>query len=402
MSYPVEKIGGGITAPGEIEAAGEHCGLKPGGDKDLALIYCRRPAAAAGMFTTNRFKSPPLLVSEKHLQNPVRAIVINSGVANACTGQQGIDDALATAGAAASELAVGREEVLVFSTGVIGVYLPMEKISRGIGSAAKNLSPRGGGSAAEAIMTTDTVPKEAAYRVRAGGSSFTIGGMAKGSGMICPDVATMLAFITTDVQVERGLLQKALKAAVDRSFNVISVDGDTSPNDAVILLSSGASGLRVEENGPLWDIFVEALTMFCRELACMIVADGEGATKFIELNIKGAPDYDTGRALARAILNSCLVKTAFFGEDANWGRIITALGYAGVYFDPARINVYLGDLQVTENGRGLVFDELKAKEILGQEKINVTVELQIGHEDVTAWGCDLSYDYVTINSSYRG
>jgi len=399
----VKIIEEGITAVPGIEAAGVHCGIKKNGDKDLALIYSKKPAVAAGVFTTNKFKAPPLLVTEQHIANPIRAIVINSGIANACTGDQGMRDALEMAEIAAEKLGIEKEEVLVASTGVIGFYLPMKELSLGIEEAVGKLSPGGGKEAALAIMTTDTVSKESACRVNVEGGdiSFTIAGMAKGSGMICPDMATMLAFIATDVKIERETLQKALVKAVAHSFNLVTVDGDTSTNDMVILLSNGTAGVEVTEDGPLWETFNKALLYICRDLAYKVVADGEGATKVIKLTVKGAPDYDTGRKLARAILNSSLVKTAFFGEDANWGRIITAMGYTDVEFYPERVDIFLDRVQVTASGKGLLFDELQAKGVLMQAEIPVVVDLNMGPEEVTAWGCDLSYEYVKINSAYR-
>jgi glutamate N-acetyltransferase/amino-acid N-acetyltransferase len=252
-------------------------------------------------------------------------------------------------------------------------------------------------------MTTDTVSKESACCVEdeRSGASFTIAGMAKGSGMICPDMATMLAFIFTDVKMEREQLQKALVRAVAYSFNIITVDGDTSTNDMVILLANGASGVEVTEGGRLWEAFNQALLHVCRNLAYKIVADGEGATKVIKLTVKGAPDYPTGRKLARAVLNSSLVKAAFFGEDANWGRIITALGYTEAEFYPELVDIFLGAVQVAASGKGLIFDELQARQVLAQAEIPVVIDLHMGSEEVTAWGCDLSYEYVKINSAYR-
>lgn len=402
MDFKIEKIKGGITAVGGLEAAGVSCGIKKNGNKDLALLFCPEPVSAAGVFTTNRFKAPPLLVTEKHLKNPIRAVVINSGNANACTGEQGYKDALTTCRLVAEKLGLKAEEVLVSSTGVIGVYLPMEKIARGIEQAVANLSRDGGKDAALAIMTTDTVPKEVALKVTVGERSFVLAGMAKGSGMICPDLATMLAFIATDLRVKKGAMLRALKEAVAHSFNLITVDGDTSTNDLVLLLSTGNTQQEaIDERDFLWGAFQEALLKVCRELARMIVLDGEGATKLIRLVIRGASDYNSARKLSRAILNSCLVKTAFFGEDANWGRIITAMGYSGVDFYPERVDIYLGEVQVTAKGTGLVFDEERAKAVLRQREVPIFIDLHMGETEITALGCDLSYDYVTINSAYR-
>lgn len=403
MNYKMEILPGGITAVQGIEAAGVFCGLKKNGEKDLALVYSRQPAVAAAVFTTNRFKAAPLLVTEQHLAGNVRAIVVNSGNANSCTGEQGIADARAMARLTAHRLGLQPEEVLVASTGVIGAYLPMEKIAAGVDEAAALLSATGGHTAAQAIMTTDKVVKERAIRFTAGeeGRSFVLAGMAKGSGMICPDMATMLAFLATDLEVERELLQEALQHAVAHSFNLISVDGDTSTNDMVLLLAQQGRGPRLDRQSPLWPAFKDALLYTCRDLAYQVVADGEGVTKVIKLTVRGALDYNMGRRLARSVLNSALVKTAFFGEDANWGRIITAMGYAGVDFNPEEVDIYLGNVQVMAAGKGLIFDEVAAKEVLMQREIPVLIDLKLGSHEVTGWGCDLSYEYVSINSAYR-
>lgn len=402
ISISMEPIPGGITAVEGIEAAGVSCGLKKNGDKDLALICCRNHAVAAAVFTTNKFKAPPLLVTEQHLGGTVRAVTVNSGMANACTGEQGLEDARATAALTARQLGLQTEEVLVASTGVIGAYLPMDKVAAGVEAAASRLSPQGGNDAARAIMTTDTVSKEYAARfLPRGQQPFVIGGMAKGSGMICPDMATMLAFISTDLNVEQGLLQETLQEAVAGSFNLISVDGDTSTNDMVLVLSCGGEKPGLGRGSALLPIFREALGHVCRELAYKVVADGEGVTKVIKLTLKGASDYASGRHLARSVLNSCLVKTAFFGEDANWGRIITAMGYAGVEIKPELVSIFLGPVQVMDRGRGLVFDEAAAKTVLSQDEVPVLIELNMGDTELTAWGNDLSHEYVNINSDYR-
>jgi len=401
----IESLFGGITAVDGVEAAGVHCGLKKNGDKDLALIYSRKPANAAGVFTANKFKAPPLLVTERHLGETVRAIVVNSGNANSCTGEQGIDDANSMASLAAEKLGLQPAEVLVASTGVIGVYLPLDKIAHGVELAATQLTPTGGTDAARAIMTTDTVIKESAFRFASETEgdkySFVIGGMAKGSGMICPDMATMLAFIATDVNVDRDLLQEALREAADYSFNLISVDGDTSTNDMVLLLACGGSGAKLRKDSPHWPAFKNALLHTCRDLAHKVVSDGEGVTKVIKLTLKGAVDYTSARRLARAVLNSNLVKTAFFGGDANWGRIASALGSAGVEIVPGCVDIYLGDVQVMAAGKGLVFDEAAARTVLMQAEVPVLINLNLGQQEITAWGNDLSYDYISINTNYR-
>ena len=408
MKLSMERIEGGITAIEGIEASGVCCGLKKDGTDDLALVYFRDPAVSAGVFTSNRFKAAPLLVTERHIKNPVRALVVNSGNANSCTGERGMEDALATAQMAADHLGLRTEEVLVSSTGVIGSYLPMENITNGINKAAASLSPLGGGAAARAIMTTDTFPKESAYLVHIESEenlSFKVAGMAKGAGMICPDMATLLVFLFTDLPLERDFLQETLSEAVNRSLNVISIDCDTSTNDMALLFSCakpGRSAVITQKDGEvLKEAFRQALLFLCRDIAVQLVRDGEGAGKVISLTVRGASDYTAARKVARAVLNSFLVKTAVFGGDANWGRIICAVGYSGVEFAPQLVDLYLADVKVAEEGRSLPFDELKAAEIMRQTEVPITIDLHMGDEELLAWGCDLSYDYVKINSSYR-
>ncbi|NLM52932.1 MAG: bifunctional glutamate N-acetyltransferase/amino-acid acetyltransferase ArgJ [Firmicutes bacterium] len=398
----LNKVLGGVTAAKGFLASGVHCGLKKD-KKDLALIYSEVPATAAGVFTQNRFQAAPVILSRRHLaRQKAQAIICNSGNANACTGEQGLKDAARMAEITANLLKLTPEDVLVASTGVIGVYMPMEKIAAGISQVVEKLSVAGGEEAAEAICTTDLVTKVSAYETEIGGKKVTVGGIAKGSGMIYPNMATMLAFITTDCNISAELLQKALRYTVDRSYNLITVDGDTSTNDTVFILANGkAQNPEIkEENEDYWR-FVALLQQVNTELSQKIVRDGEGATKFLEVTIKNAPTFSDGKKLAMAILNSNLVKTAFFGEDANWGRIVMAMGNTDAAFDPGKVDVYLGDLQVTKDGQGLLFDEVRAKEILAQKEIVITVDLHLGTEIVTAWGSDLSYDYVKINASYR-
>ncbi len=400
----MREIRGGITAVPGFLAAGISAGIKKNGDRDLALIYSSEPALAAGVFTSNRFAAAPVLVSREHLEADLhRAIVINSGCANACTGEKGIKDAEKMTLATAKVLNLkNNREVLVASTGVIGEYLPMPKIEAGIEQVANYLTKEGAGEAAEAIMTTDTKTKEFACCVEIERKTVALGGMAKGSGMIHPDMATMLAFITTDLKIEASLLQEALQTAVDISFNMITVDGDTSTNDTVIIMANGkAANSLIKDKNEAYFIFLKSLIALCTELAKMIVLDGEGATKFIEVKIVKCPDFHTGKILGRSILTSNLVKTAFFGEDANWGRIVTAMGNSGAKFLPEKVDIYLGDMQVTANGRGIIFDEKKAKTILTKDEILLTVNLNSGEQQVITWGCDLSHEYITINGSYR-
>ncbi len=392
-----------ITAVRGIKAAAVHCGLKKR-KLDLALIYSSSECAAAGVFTRNRVQAAPVKLCRSGIAGPIRTLVVNSGNANACTGEAGMQNARKTAELAAAPLGLSPAEVLVCSTGVIGLQLPMEKIERGIARAAAVLASgfKSAEAASRAILTTDTVPKVAAYRGSAGGRTFHLAGMAKGSGMICPDMATMLAFFFTDLAVPRPLLQRLLQQAVDRSFNLITIDGDTSTNDTVLLMANGAAGAaEIAPGSPQCSAFAALLEEACRDLAYRIVADGEGVTKVITLTLQGAPDLPSARALARTVLNSPLVKTAFYGEDANWGRILAALGYAGVEFDPAGVDIYLGSLQVASRGGALPFRESEAKSILQQKEIPILINLKGGGASLTAWGTDLSHNYVSINSSYR-
>lgn len=398
-----EVLPGGVTAPQGFLAAGVGAQIRKKGRRDLALIYSRVPAAAAALYTQNRVKAAPVLVSRENLAGgAAQAIVVNSGIANACTGPRGYADARRMAALTGEVLGISPELVVVASTGVIGVPLPMEKIERGIREAALNLSRAGGSAAAEAIMTTDTCPKEFAVKFCLGGREVVLGGIAKGSGMIHPNLATMLSFLTTDAAVAPEALAAALRWAGARSFNAVTVDGDTSTNDMVVLLANGLAGndLLTGEEADYF-LFREALLAVCRELAKMIARDGEGATKFLEIRVRGAEKEEEARLIARAVAGSNLVKAAIFGEDANWGRIITAAGNAGVPFDPEQVDIYLGDLQVAEKGAGLEFDEDEARAILEAREVVITLDLNQGTAQGVAWGCDLSYDYVRINAHYR-
>jgi glutamate N-acetyltransferase/amino-acid N-acetyltransferase len=379
-------------------------GIKHPGRYDLALVLSKAPAAAAGVFTTNKFQAAPVLVSKEHLaREKARGFVVNSGCANACTGEQGLDDARAMAGEAAKSTGCESGEMLVASTGVIGVPLPMDKILLGVREAAFGLSVENGSLAARAIMTTDTFPKETAVRFMLNGKAVTIGGMAKGSGMIHPDMATLLGFVATDAAVTPRCLKLALRSAVDCSFNMVTVDRDTSTNDSLFVLANGLAGNAPvdDENSEEYGVFQEALTQVCVELARMVARDGEGATKLVEVRVINAPTEADARAGARSIAASNLVKAAVFGEDANWGRIVCALGYSGASFEPALVDVYLGDLQVARNGCGLAFDEERAAGILAGNTVVIKVDLKQGSAGAVAWGCDLTYDYVKINGAYR-
>lgn len=393
----------GITAVQGIKAAAVHCGLKRR-KRDLALVYSSHDCAAAGVFTRNLVQAAPVKLCRDAIGSPIRALVVNSGNANACTGDTGWQNARRMAALTAASLGLSPAQVLVCSTGVIGKQLPMERVEQGIIKAAEALSgeAKAGREAARAILTTDTVAKEVAYRGSFGGTAFHLAGMAKGSGMICPDMATMLAFIFTDLTVSRLLLQRLFQEAVDRTFNLITVDGDTSTNDTALILANGAAGApEITPGSDACRAFAGLLEEACRDLACQIVADGEGVTKVITLTLRGAPDPHSARVLARAVLNSPLVKTAFYGEDANWGRILAALGYAGVDFDPSGVDIYLGPIQVAAKGEAVPFLESEARSILQQKEIPVLVHLNAGRCSLTAWGSDLSHNYVSINSSYR-
>jgi len=394
----------GITGPKGFYAAGIHCGIKKV-KKDLALLFSSEPACAAGIFTTNKVPAAPVLVDKQQLEmsSSFRAILVNSGNANACTGERGLNDAWSMVDSTASALGIHRKEVLVSSTGVIGQYLPMAPIEAGIAEAVSMLDAGAHTSAAEAIMTTDKFPKELSVRFDLGGVEVTIGGMAKGSGMIAPNMATMLAFITTDAAISAGLLQSSLKDAADHSFNRISVDGDTSTNDMVLMLANGMAGNR-ELSDPAdlrFQTFYEALEYLLVRLCKMIVVDGEGATKFIEIHVTGASSEQAAVQAAKAIANSNLVKTAIHGEDANWGRILAAVGYSGIDFNPADVEIFFGDVPILRKQYLIDFSEEAAKRVLMQREIKITVDLCQGAASASFWTCDLSKDYVAINANYR-
>jgi glutamate N-acetyltransferase/amino-acid N-acetyltransferase len=399
----LEPIGGGVCAPAGFTAAGVAAGIKKSGAPDVALVACDRTVAAAGVFTTNRAVAAPVVVSLEHLHasgGHARAVVVNSGCANACTGTQGIETARLMAAEAARALGCEAEEILVASTGVIGVSLDPSTVSRGIIAAASTLSSEGHVLAARAIMTTDPAPKEYAVRATVDGRAFHVGGMAKGAGMIEPNMATMLAFVTTDADVAPAMLRRALKEVADETFNAITVDGECSTNDALLLLASGASGVTVDDE--FYPHFVEALHAVCLPLALAIVRGGEGATKLVTVRVTGAASYDDARRAARAIANSLLVKTAVHGGDPNWGRLVAVAGRAGVGFDLARARVQIGEVVLLAGGRP--FDERapKAAEHLQGSDIVLTVDLGTGGPHAaTMWTCDLSAEYVKINAEYR-
>lgn len=398
MLYKV--ISGGVTAPRGFKAAGVACGIKRSGKPDLAIVFSERDASAAGVFTKNEMAAPSVVLSRDNLaKGSARAIVVNSGNANACTGKQGEADAVSMAEMTARALGLCADEVVVASTGVIGVPLPIDRIRRGIEEATASLSDAGSADAAAAILTTDTFPKERAIEVELSGGTVRIGGIAKGSGMIAPDMATMLAFLTSDASIHPDDLRSALRSVAERTFNSITVDGETSTNDMVVALANGASGVKVG-HGDL-PAFEKAFEKICSELAKMIVRDGEGATKLVEITVDGAKSDAEAKKAAMAIANSNLVKTAAFGCDPNWGRIVVALGHSGVRLDPGSIAIKIGGIGIVDAGSPLPFDEKAASDEFGKEEVRIEVNLGIGEGAATVWTCDLSYDYVRINSEYR-
>jgi glutamate N-acetyltransferase/amino-acid N-acetyltransferase len=390
-----------------IRAAGVACGIKnTEGSPDLAIVMSEVPCHAAAVFTKNKVTAAPVQYDRRLLREHntiAQAVVINSGCANACTGARGLQDAEDTARYAAGLLGVRPEAVWVMSTGVIGQHLPMDKIRYGIDLAVAHLSNEGGHSAARAIMTTDTRPKEAAVQVKVNGHSVTIAGMCKGSGMLHPNMATMLAVIATDAQVSPDVLQAVLADVTDKSFNMTTVDGDTSTNDTLLLLANGLAG-NDEITGvdsPGYAAFAEGLLYVAQTLAKMLAADGEGATKFVEISVRGARDFAEARTVAKAIAHSPLVKTALYGQDANWGRVLCAAGYSGADIDPDRVALWFGDLQLVKDGAPYDVDEERALKILSKKEITITLDLGLGNAEATVWTCDLSHDYVSINAHYR-
>lgn len=391
----------GVTYALGFTAAGVACGIKKNGGRDLALIKCDVVANAAGIFTRNIVKGHSLKLAQKNVANGrAQAVIINSGNANACLAERGEQDALLMAKLTAQKLGCLPEDVLTASTGVIGVPMPMDKIQAGINGAA--LSRDGGIEAAQAIMTTDTIVKQAEESAVIGGRTVRIGGMAKGSGMIHPDMATMISVVTTDARISAGALKAALKAAADRSFNRISVDGDTSVCDKLLLMASGlAQNEEITEGTADYYLFLEALANVCVRLSKMIAADGEGATKLLTIRVNGARMAGDARLIACAIAKSPLCKTAAYGNDANWGRLLTAAGYSGAQFDPGKVDIFIGPVQVCKAGGGLAFDEQAALEVLKSDEVTYTLDLNDGGACETMWTCDLSHEYININANYR-
>lgn len=402
MIEAVEPIPcGTVTSPRGFFAGAVSAGIKSGVKSrlDLGILFSERPCVAAGMFTTNKVKSAPVLLDQRRLQRGrIVALIANSGCANASTGEQGMADAEEMTALAAKAIGAEPDEVLVFSTGVIGKNLPMPRIREAVKDIV--LSPEGGHALARAIMTTDTVPKEVAFAVRVG-SGFTIGGIAKGSGMIHPNMATMFCFITTDAAVEPDFLKTALKHAVDASFNLVTVDGDTSPSDSVLVMANGIAGNAPIQAGTAEArVFSRALDAVCIRLAKEIARDGEGATKLIEVTVEGARTTRDARLAARTVVGSSLVKTAVHGADPNWGRILAAVGRSGARMDEMATDVIIGDVFVLKAGRPQDYDENDVIRVFQQKEVPIRVRLNLGRRSATAWGCDLSKEYVTINSQY--
>lgn len=400
----MKKIEGGITAVQGVQAAGIHAGIKKSETKDLTLIYTDTPSTAAGVFTSNSVTAAPVIVCRKHLTAPTaQAIIVNSGNANACTGEPGMTNAYQMAAATAEQLNIKQEQVLVASTGVIGQQLPMEVIENGIQIAAKALSDEGGDDAAEAIMTTDTFPKSAAVEIELSGKTVRIGGIAKGAGMIAPNMATMLSFLTTDANINSETLQSALTRVVDNTYNLLTVDTDCSTNDTVLILATGTAENTeiVDTSGQDYQAFCDGLMLACTDLVKMLARDGEGATKLVEVVIKQAKNRDDAEKAARAVAESPLVKTAVFANDANWGRIMMAIGKSGAAFDPYQVDVLLGDYPLVKNGMDAGYDEEKATQLFDNDPVRIIIDLRAGDADITMWTCDYSYDYIRINADYR-
>ncbi len=400
----IVPIDGGVCASLGFESAFASAGIKNPENKrlDCALVVSKKIARVAGTFTTNRVKAAPVIWCQKVCEKgEAKAVFLNSGNANACTGEQGIKDVEKTAEELASLLKVNKEHILVMSTGVIGVPLPMDRIIKGVHDCVKSLAPENHNNSARAIMTTDTVPKEYAVAVQLSDGIIRIGGMAKGAGMICPNMATMLSVITTDANIDKENLKRLLLKAVQRSFNCIAVDNDMSTNDSVVVLANGASDISIQSETKDEELFYHGLLQVCERLARSIVMDGEGATKFVEIKITEADTQENARKVAKSIAVSQLCKTAFFGGDPNWGRIICAIGYSGVPVQPENIKLWIGDILVFEGGVPTNYEEKKVADIMKNREFTIRASLGMGSEEICFWTSDLSYDYVKINADYR-
>ena len=403
----MQYIEGGVTAAKSFLAGGVHCGIRKNKSKaDLALIYSEQMCTAAGVYTQNLVKGAPILVTQKNLENGhAQAVICNSGNANTCNAD-GEAKAWRMCEIAADALHIDPHDVIVASTGVIGQILPIEPIENAAQALVESLSETGSNMAAKAIMTTDTREKEVAASFELDGKTVTVGGIAKGSGMIHPNMATMLCFVTTDCAISAAMLQKAIKKAADTTFNMISVDGDTSTNDTLTVMANGAAGnAEITVEGAAFDAFCEALTAVCKKLSMMMAGDGEGATKLLICKTTGAKDWETAKTVAKSVICSSLLKAAMFGEDANWGRVLCAIGYAGADIDIHKVDVSFesanGRVDVCENGAGIEFSEEEAAHVLHTGEITILVDLKAGDAQAEAFGCDLTYDYVKINGDYR-
>lgn len=406
----MKQINGGVTAAKGFQAASTAAGIKYKERKDMAMIYSEVPCKAAGTFTTNIVKAAPVKWDKDVVTNSpyAQAVVVNAGIANACTGEEGLRYCKETAQAAAESLSIPVSSVLVASTGVIGKQLPMDRIAAGVKAMAPILdgSEESGTAAATAIMTTDTVKKEVAVQFEAGGKTVTIGGMCKGSGMIHPNMCTMLSFVTTDVAISKELLQEALREDIKDTYNMISVDGDTSTNDTVLLLANGMAGNdEIQSKNEDYQAFCKALNFVNETLAKKMAGDGEGCTALFEVKIVGAETKEQAVTLSKSVITSSLTKAAIFGHDANWGRILCAMGYSGAMFDPEKVDLYFesaaGKLKIIENGVALPYSEEEATKILSEPEVTAIADVKMGEASATAWGCDLTFDYVKINADYR-
>ena len=406
----MKQVKGGVTAAKGFEAASTAAGIKYKDRTDMALVYSQVPCVAAGTFTTNVVKAAPVKWDQQVVKSGAKAqaVVVNSGIANACTGKQGLDCCEAEAKCAGELLGVPTDAVLVASTGVIGMQIPVDKITAGIEKlvAAKADTLEAGSDAAHAIMTTDTISKEIAIETQIGGKTVTLGGMCKGSGMIHPNMCTMLGFVTTDAKISKKMLQEALSEDVKDTYNMVSVDGDTSTNDTVLLLANGlAENPEITEKGEDYETFKAALNYINTTLAKKIAGDGEGATALFEVKIVGAKTKEDAVTLSKSVVTSSLTKAAIYGHDANWGRILCAMGYSGADFDPEKVDIFFkseaGELQIVKDGTATDYSEEKATEILSQNPVTAIADIKQGSAEATAWGCDLTFDYIKINADYR-
>ena len=403
----MKMIEGGVTAAQGFVAGGIHCGVRKNKSKpDLAMIYSEKPCAAAAVYTQNLVKGAPILVTQKNIADgAAKAVICNSGNANTCNAD-GEEKAQAMCDLTAQALGIAPQDVVVASTGVIGQVLPIEPVQAGIPELVKALSADGSHAAATAIMTTDTIAKEAAAEVEIGGKTVKVGGISKGSGMIHPNMATMLCFVTTDCAISPAMLDKAIHQVTEKTFNMISVDGDTSTNDTFAILANGAAGNpEITAPGPDYDAFAQALEAVCRQLSKLMAGDGEGATKLLICRVDGAMDLAMARTVAKSVICSTLFKAAMFGADANWGRVLCAIGYSGAAVDVNKIDVSFrsakGQVDVCQNGAGIPFSEEEASQVLSEHEIEILIHLHMGDASAEAYGCDLTYDYVKINGDYR-